>query len=156
MYLELLHYFRAPYFRSMSRLAAACGTPREANETSAQSTAFLAGKPVDRLAGGGSPGCSTNESGVATSVHSHGDASAQEHCQGSDGAEAGGSLVLDGTPASVPIKGLVLTGLATGWQLGKLSRKRFWEMNLGLFRSLWTLSNPQPSPQEPPSYMTSA
>ena len=35
-------------------------------------------------------------------------------------------------------------------------QKMFWEMNVVLFRSLWTLSNPQPSPQEPPSYMTSA
>jgi hypothetical protein len=32
---------------------------------------------------------------VATSVHSPGDAPTQEHCQGSDGAEARGSLVLD-------------------------------------------------------------
>ena len=38
----------------------------------------------------------------------------------------------------------------------KQSGKRFWEMNVGLFRSLWTLSNPQPNPQGPPSYMTSA
>ena len=50
---------------------------------------------VALLAGGGRPGGSTKQSGVATSVHSPGHASAQEHCQGSDGAEAGGSLVLD-------------------------------------------------------------
>jgi len=37
----------------------------------------------------------TKQSAVATSIHSPGDASAQEHCQGSDGAEVGGSLVLD-------------------------------------------------------------
>ena len=32
---------------------------------------------------------------MATSVHALGDASAQEHCQGSDGAPIGGSVVLD-------------------------------------------------------------
>ncbi len=50
---------------------------------------------VALLAGGGRPGGSTKQSGVATSVHSPGDASTQEHCQGSDGAEVGSSLVLD-------------------------------------------------------------
>ena len=47
------------------------------------------------LAGGGRPGGSTMQSAVATSLHSPGDAPTQEHCQGRDGAEAGGSLVLD-------------------------------------------------------------
>ncbi len=36
-----------------------------------------------------------NQSGVATSLPAPGDASAQKHSQGSDGAEAGSSLVLD-------------------------------------------------------------
>src|SRR5260370_13631220 len=47
------------------------------------------------LAGGGGPSGGAKQSGVATSVHSPGGASTQEHCQGSDGAQAGGSLVLD-------------------------------------------------------------
>jgi len=47
------------------------------------------------LAGGGRPGGSTMQSAVATSIHSPSDAPTQEHCQGSDGAEAGSSLVLD-------------------------------------------------------------
>jgi transposase len=38
---------------------------------------------------------STNQSGLATSVHAPGDASAQEHCQGSDGTTHGDSPVLD-------------------------------------------------------------
>ena len=35
------------------------------------------------------------QSGLATSVHALGDASTQEHCQGSDGAASWSSLVLD-------------------------------------------------------------
>ena len=50
---------------------------------------------VALLAGGGRPGGNTMQSAVATSIHSLGDASTQEHCQGSDGEEARGSLVLD-------------------------------------------------------------
>ncbi len=35
-------------------------------------------------------------------------------------------------------------------------REVIWEMNVGLFRSSWTFSNPQPSPQGPPSYVSRA
>jgi transposase len=47
------------------------------------------------LAGGGGPSGSAYPSRLETSVHSPGDAPAQEHCQGSDGTQAGGSVVLD-------------------------------------------------------------
>jgi transposase len=47
------------------------------------------------LVGGGSSGGGTNPSGLETPLHSPGDASTQEHCQGSDGAPDGDSVVLD-------------------------------------------------------------
>ena len=50
---------------------------------------------VALLVGGGRPGGSTMQSGVATAVHALGDAATQEHCQGSDGAASWSSLVLD-------------------------------------------------------------
>jgi transposase len=50
---------------------------------------------VALLAGGGSPSGRTCPSRLETSLHSPGNASEQEHCEGSDGAQAGGSLVLD-------------------------------------------------------------
>jgi Transposase IS116/IS110/IS902 family len=50
---------------------------------------------VALLAGGGGPGGGTCQLRPAPSVHSPGDASAPEHCQGSDGTPSGGSLVLD-------------------------------------------------------------
>ncbi len=50
---------------------------------------------VALLAGGGGPSGGAYPSRLATSVHSPGDASAQEHCQGSDGAQVGSSVVLD-------------------------------------------------------------
>jgi hypothetical protein len=87
----------AGYSRWLERLLAELGfelwigDPAEINAKRIKARQLL----VAILAGGGSPGGSTNQSGVATSVHSPGDASAQEYCQGSDGAEPGGSLVLD-------------------------------------------------------------
>ncbi len=51
---------------------------------------------VALLVGGGSPSGSAYPSRVATSVqHSPGDTSAQEHCQGSDGAQTCDPVVLD-------------------------------------------------------------
>jgi hypothetical protein len=50
---------------------------------------------VALLAGGGCPGGSTNQPGVETSLCTSGDASSPEHCEGSDGAASGSSLVLD-------------------------------------------------------------
>jgi transposase len=47
------------------------------------------------LASGGSPSSCTYQPGVETPVHPLGDTSAQEHCQGRDGPQNGGSFVLD-------------------------------------------------------------
>src|SRR5713101_9564427 len=52
-------------------------------------------RDVALLAGGGCSSSCAEQSGLATSVHSPGDASAQKHCQGSDGAQVGSPLVLD-------------------------------------------------------------
>src|SRR5215467_4999962 len=46
-------------------------------------------------AGGSSPSSGAHSSGLETSVHAPGDASAQKHLQGSNGTQAGGSVVLD-------------------------------------------------------------
>jgi hypothetical protein len=54
-----------------------------------------AGQFLTALLAGGSGPSSTVQPRVETSVHSAGDASAQEHRQGSDGAQAGGPVVLD-------------------------------------------------------------
>jgi CubicO group peptidase (beta-lactamase class C family) len=45
------------------------------------------------LVSGGSPSGSTNPSGLETSLQTPGHASTQEHCQGSDGAPDGDSVV---------------------------------------------------------------
>jgi hypothetical protein len=47
------------------------------------------------LAGGVGPGGGSDSPGLETSLHAPGDASTQEHCQGSDGTADGDSVVLD-------------------------------------------------------------
>ena len=47
------------------------------------------------LVGGSSPSGGTQQRGVETAVHPPDNATAQEHCQGSDGTQVGDSLVLD-------------------------------------------------------------
>jgi hypothetical protein len=56
-----------------------------------QAREFLAAVPTRAS----SPSSRARSSGLETSVHAPGDASTQKHCQGSDGTQARGSVVLD-------------------------------------------------------------
>src|SRR5216683_809556 len=47
---------------------------------------------------------------------------------------------------SLPLK----NNLSARSRQAVVRREVIWEMNVGLFRSSWTFSNPQPSPQGPP------
>ena len=70
--------------RGLQRWQATAGTHQQTGE-------FVAAIPT----GGGGPGGGTHQPGLETSVRTPGDASAQKHRQGCDGAQAGRSLVLD-------------------------------------------------------------